>query len=109
MKSVMVVVKNCMCEYDKNTEGYIRTSYGNENVRYFEDLKMAKEWMVKEFKYCDAPVRMYLDSKDGITYVVGYIYPYKHKENEDYEDYWVSFYWIETLRFEEDLVDVADD
>jgi hypothetical protein len=109
MKSVMVVVKNCMCEYDKNTEEYIRTSYGNENARYFEDLKMAKEWMVKEFKYCDAPVRMYLDSKDGITYVVGYIYPYKHKENEDYEDYWVSFYWIETLRFEEDLVDVADD
>jgi len=109
MKSVMVVVKSVMCEWDKNKEVYVRISYENEIPKYFEDLRAARDWMINEFRYCDIPARMYIDKLDGKSYVVGYIYPHKHKENEDYQEYWLSFYWIEDILFEEDLVDVADE
>ena len=109
MKTVMIVVKRVMCEFDKNKEEYVRCSYENERPRYFSDLEASKRWLEKEFDGFDTPVQMFVDKLDGTTHVVGYIYPEKHKDEKDYEEVWVSFYWIEDMSFEKDLVEVSED
>lgn len=60
----------------------------DESTKYFKDAKEAKTWLKDEFGTCKKSP-MFVDYKNGSTVKIGYVYSYKNKYENGYEQAWV--------------------
>ena len=66
----------------------------DERTQTFGDLALAKEWLKTEYGKCKKS-KMYVDTKDGSSKHVGYIYCMR--ESDHFEQHWVSFKRVEKI------------